>query len=99
MLYKPRITQNDIKRHLHDIRYQRQKQSTLIIDECHQLRIKHKHIFDCQLNSYSTEKTFPIKSEFINQQTELENDLPFVKELTEYLCESSYLFLDNQISK
>lgn len=95
MLYKPKLTSNDAKQHLHDIRYQRQKELAFIIDECHQIRMKHKQIFDNQFNSRPTEKYFLKKNQVINQ----ENDLPDVQDFTEYLSESSLLFPDNQQSK
>jgi hypothetical protein len=99
MLFKPKITQNDAKQHLHNIRCQRQKQLTLIIDQCHQIRNQHKYIFDCLFNAYSTEKSFLIRDEFINPQNQFENDLPIVQGLNEYLSDSSYLFCDNQVLK
>jgi hypothetical protein len=99
MLYKPRITEHDAKQHLHDIRSQRQKQLALIIDECHQIRIKHKHIFDSQFNLSSTKQPILIKEKLFNPSIKLENDLSIVNELTEYSFESSCTFLDNQISK
>jgi len=99
MLHKPRITEHDAKQHLHDIRCQRQKQLALIIDECHQIRIKHKHIFDSQFNRSPIKQTFVIKDKSINPQIQLENDLPIVQDLTDYSSESSHIFLDHQISK
>ncbi|CAF4241362.1 unnamed protein product [Rotaria sp. Silwood2] len=100
---KPLITQSDAKQHLHDVRYQRQNQLATIINECHQLRVLHKRIFDNQLNSSSTEKSFiskPLKIEPIftcNPQTELDNELSVLKENSEYLSESSYSFLENRL--
>ncbi|CAF3483164.1 unnamed protein product [Rotaria sp. Silwood1] len=99
----PLITQTDAKQHLHNIRYQRQNQLATIINECHQLRISHKRIFDNQLNFSSNEKSLMLKplnreAVFIfNSQTESNNSLSVIKEDSQYLSESSYTFLENQL--
>jgi hypothetical protein len=96
MLYKSPITKTDAKRHLRDIRCQYQKQIALIIDECEQLRIKHKQIFDSQWNySYRNERTFSIKNESIVR----EEELPMVEEFINYSSESSSIVFKNQKSK
>jgi hypothetical protein len=96
MLYKSPITKTDAKRHLRDIRCQYQKQIALIIDECEQLRIKHKQIFDSQWNySYRNERTFSIKNESIVR----EEELPMFEEFINYSSESSSIVFKNQKSK
>jgi len=96
MLYKSPITKTDAKRHLRDIRCQYQKQIALIINECEQLRIKHKQIFDSQWNySYRNERTFSIKNESIVR----EEELPMVEEFINYSSESSSIVFKNQKSK
>jgi hypothetical protein len=96
MLYKSPITKTDAKRHLRDIRCQYQKQIALIINECEQLRIKHKQIFDSQWNySYRNERTFSIKNESIVR----EEKLPMVEEFINYSSESSSIVFKNQKSK
>jgi hypothetical protein len=96
MLYKSPITKTDAKRHLRDIRCQYQKQIALIINECEQLRIKHKQIFDSQWNSsYRNERTFSIKNESIVR----EEELPMFEEFINYSSESSSIVFKNQKSK
>lgn len=89
-MYKSKFTPNDVKNHLHDIRYKHQKELAILINECHQLRLKHKQIFDNQFNSRSIEKSYLKTNELIHQ----ENALLDAPEFTEYLSESSYLFLE-----
>ncbi|CAF4392109.1 unnamed protein product, partial [Rotaria magnacalcarata] len=100
--HKQTINQTDAKQHLHDIRYQRQNQLKSIVNECHQLRILHKRIFDNQLTSYSAKKplmSMPMRNEsifIINPKTESDDEFPISQEFTIYLSESSYTFLDCQ---
>ncbi|CAF3206061.1 unnamed protein product [Rotaria socialis] len=100
--HKQTIRQTDAKQHLHDIRYQRQNQLKSIVDECHQLRILHKRIFDNQLNSYSAKKpliSMPMRNEsifIISPKIESDDEFPISKEFTIYLSESSYTLLDFQ---
>jgi hypothetical protein len=88
------ITWIDAKRHLHDVRFRRQNQLASTINECHQLRTMHKHIFDHQFDSYSVEKSFiskPTKSTK-NEYVLPHNEYPsFVhRQTTSPMCESEY---------
>jgi hypothetical protein len=98
MLYKPPITRTDARRHLRDIRCQYQKQIAMIIEECEQIRSKHKQIFDSQWNSDRNEKTFLVEKELIIQEEE-EEELPMVEESVNDSSESSLIVLDNAKSK
>ncbi|UJR37437.1 hypothetical protein I4U23_030140 [Adineta vaga] len=53
---KPIITASQAKKHLHDLRLQRQNQLTTTINECHRLQNVHKQIYNHQFDSYSIEK-------------------------------------------
>lgn len=103
--YKSTISQSDAKQHLHNIRHQRQNQLKSIIDECHQLRILHKRIFDNQVDSYSAKKpliTMPKKNEaifIINPKVASDEEFLIAKELTIYLSEPSCSYTDPHLSK
>lgn len=53
---KPVITCQETKKHLHDIRVQRQNQLTATINECHRLRTIHKEIFNRQFQANNQDK-------------------------------------------
>ncbi|CAF1445527.1 unnamed protein product [Adineta steineri] len=60
-LNKPIITASQAKKHLHDIRLQRQNQLTANINECHRLQAIHKQLFNHQLNSSSSSSSSSIE--------------------------------------
>ena len=53
---QPAITCLETKKHLHDIRVQRQNQLTATINECHRLRTIHKEIFNRRFQSDNQDK-------------------------------------------
>jgi len=101
----PSTPRTDAKEHLLNVHYRRQNQLASTINECHRLRTLHKRLFDQQLNSYLPHQSFTSKStkngsaSIVNDQTELENDIPIAKESSDYLSESSNRFSDYQSRK
>ena len=64
---KPVVTGATAKKHLHDIRLQRQNQLASTINECHRLQTIHKQLYNHQYDSYHIEKprdNKPINNEY-----------------------------------
>ena len=95
MLYKAAITPNDARRYLHDVRDRREKQIAWIVEQCQQLQIKHKRIFDEQWKCPVKERPIGRKSEAVIK----EENLPGVDELTNYYSESSSILWEKQKTK
>jgi hypothetical protein len=91
-MYKPSVTANDAKQHLHNIRSERRKEIAVVITECHQLRLQHKQIFDCRTNEtfvWRKEEVIPTENDFIIEEESRNDFLEF----------SSSIFFDNQSVK
>jgi hypothetical protein len=91
-MYKPSVTANDAKQHLHHIRSERQKEIEVIITECHQIRLQHKQIFDCRTNEtfvWRKEEVIPTENDFIIEEESRDD----------FSESSSSIFVDNQSMK